>query len=77
MTAKTAWDTFVNACNKVAHWCIWFGKLVIAIGIAYAAARMFQFGSFNLNGASIPVPKVQVDLLQLVYLAGAVYLISK
>ena len=77
MNATSAWNAFVAFCAKVSHWCLWFGKLVIAIGIAYAAARIFSFGNFNVNGITIPVPKVTADIQQLAWLAGCVYLISR
>lgn len=76
MTAQSAWAAFVNVCNKIVHWCVWFGKLVVAIGIAYAAARLFAFGSFNLNGINIPIPRVTAELTQLAYLAGCIWLIK-
>ena len=76
MTATSAWAAFVNFCNKVAHWCLWFGKLVVAIGIAYAAAKVFSFGNFNVNGINIPIPKVTAEATQLAYIAGCIWLIK-
>lgn len=77
MTASSAFDTFKAFCDKVIYWCLWAGKLVIAIGIAYAAAKVFSFGNFNVNGINIPIPRVTADATQLVYLAGCIWLISR
>jgi hypothetical protein len=61
----------------ITHWCLFAGRLVVAIGIAYAAARMFSMGSFNLNGFNLPIPRVTAEPLQLAYLAGCIYLVSR
>lgn len=77
MNAQTAKQTLLNIASAITFWCIWLGKLTIAIGIAYAAARVFQFGTFNVNGINLPIPKVTADVQQLAWLAGAIYLITR
>lgn len=76
MTAQSLKDMLLKFCAAVSHWCLWFGKLVVAIGIAYAAARIFAFGNFNVNGINIPIPSVKAEVTQLVYLAGCIWLIK-
>mgnify|MGYP000001648400 CR=1 FL=1 len=77
MTAASLKATLLQIAAFVTTWCLWFGKLVVAIGIAYAAARVFSFGSFNVNGINIPIPKVTAEAQQLVYLAGCIWLITR
>lgn len=77
MSVQSAWAAFVDFCGKVTTWCLWFGRLVVAIGIAYAAARIFALGQFNLNGVSLPVPRVNAEVTQLIYLAGCIYLVGR
>ncbi|MEQ1670120.1 MAG: hypothetical protein ABL893_04595 [Hyphomicrobium sp.] len=77
MTATSVWASFVTLCGKVSHWCIWFGKLIVALGIAYAAARMFSLGFFAIEGFRIPYPRVIAEPTQLIYLAGCVYLVTR
>ena len=77
MTAASLKTTLLLIASTITTWCLWWGKLVVAIGIAYAAARIFSFGSFNVNGFNIPTPKVTVEPIQLAYLAGCIWLVSR
>lgn len=77
MTAASLKQTLLQIAEVITFWCIWFGKFVVAIGIAYAASRVFSFGSFNVNGINIPVPKVTAEPQQLVYLAGCIWLLAR
>lgn len=77
MTAASLKQTLMQIAAWITTWSLWFGRLVVAIGIAYAAARVFQFGNFNVNGINIPIPRVTVEPQQLVYLAGCVFLITR
>lgn len=77
MTAASLKATLLQIAAFITTWSIWFGKLVVAIGIAYAAARVFSFGSFNVNGINIPIPRVTAEAQQLAWLAGCVYLITR
>lgn len=71
--AKAALD----ACAFVSRWALWFGRLVVAIGIAYAAARIFSIGWLSIEGIRLPYPKVASEALNLLYLAGCIYLVTK
>jgi hypothetical protein len=46
---------------------------VLAIGLAYAASRMFSLGWISIDAVRIPIPRVTAEPLQLLYLAGAVW----
>lgn len=76
-TASTIQAAFLKACAFVTKWSIWFGKLVVAIAIAYAAARIFSIGWLSIEGIRLPYPKVAADAQQLIYLAGCLYLITR
>ena len=77
MTTATFKDALMKVAAFLTTWSLWFGKLVVALGIAYAAARVFSFGSFNVNGINIPIPKVTAEAQQLVYLAGCIWLVTR
>ena len=77
MNAQTVKATLLNVAATITTWCIWWGKLVVAIGIAYAASKLFGFGNFNINGLNIPIPRVTVEPSQLAYLAGCIWLVSR
>ena len=77
MTAASFKAALLQLASQVTHWSLWFGKLVVAIGIAYAAARIFSLGWFRIESISIPYPKVTAEAQQLVYLAGCIWLITR
>lgn len=77
MTAATFKDALLKAAAFITTWCLWFGKLVVAMGIGYAAARVFSFGNFNVNGINLPIPRVSAEPIQLIYLAGCIWLITR
>lgn len=76
-SAASAQAAFLKACAFVTKWSIWFGKLVVAIGIAYAAARIFSIGWLSIEGFRLPYPKVAADAQQLAWLAGTIWLITR
>lgn len=76
MNAATLKASILQIASVITTWCIWFGKLVVAIGIAYAAARIFSLGWFSIESIRIPYPKVTAEPLALIYLAGAIYLVK-
>lgn len=69
----TAKDGILYVCAQITSWSLWWAKLVIAIGLAYAAARMFSLGWLSLEGIRIPVPRVTAEPLHLLYMAGAIW----
>ena len=77
MTAATVKDALIKAAAFLTTWSLWFGKLVVALGIAYAAARIFSLGRFTIESIRIPYPKVTADAQQLIYLAGCIYLVTR
>lgn len=77
MTAASIKAALLQLASQITHWSLWFGKLVVAIGIAYAAARIFSLGWFRIESIAIPYPKVTAEAQQLAWLAGCVYLISR
>jgi hypothetical protein len=76
MTAASLKQALLQIAATITTWCLWFGKLVIAIGIAYAAAKVFSFGSFNVNGVNIPIPRVTAEAQQLAWIAGCIWLMK-
>lgn len=77
MTAATLKASLLALAATITHWAIWFGKLVVAIGIAYAAARIFSLGWFSIESIRIPYPRVSAEAQQLVYLAGCIWLVTR
>lgn len=77
MTAASFKAAMMQLAATITTWCIWFGKLVVAIGIAYAAARIFSLGWFSIESIRIPYPKVTAEAQQLVYLAGCIWLVTR
>lgn len=73
MNAATLKASLLQLAGTVSHWCVWWAKLVIAIGLAYAASRMFSLGWMNIDAVRIPIPRVTAEPLQLLYLAGAIW----
>ena len=73
MNATAAIQGFRVFMDKVVLWCLLIGKWVVAIGLAYAASRMFAIGWINIDAVRIPIPRVTAEPLQLLYLAGAVW----
>ena len=77
MNAQTVKTTLLNVAATITTWCIWWGKLVVAIGIAYAATRVFSLGWLAIEGVRIPIPRVTAEPSQLAYLAGCIWLVSR
>lgn len=77
MTAASLKAQLLALAATVTTWCLWFGKLVVAIGIAYAAARIFSLGWFSIESIRIPYPRVTAEATQLIYLAGCLYLVTR
>ena len=77
MNAATLKASLLSIAASITTWSIWFGKLVVAIGIAYAAARIFSLGWFSIESIRIPYPRVTVEASQLVYLAGCIWLLTR
>jgi hypothetical protein len=77
MNAATVKQSIMAAASAITTWCLWWGKLVVAIGIAYAATRLFSLGWLSLEGFRIPIPRVTAEPIQLAYLAGCIWLISR
>lgn len=73
MNAATIKQSLMSAAGTVTTWCVWWARLVIAIGLAYAATRMFSLGWLSLEGIRIPIPKVTAEPLTLLYMAGAIW----
>jgi hypothetical protein len=77
MTAASLKAAMLQLAATITFWCLWVAKFVVAIGIAYAAIKLFSLGTFNVNGVNIPIPRVTADVQQLVYLAGCIWLVSR
>lgn len=77
MTAASFKAALFQLAATITHYCIWFGKLVVAIGIAYAAARIFSLGWFSIESIRIPYPKVTAEAQQIIYLAGCIWLVTR
>jgi len=73
MNAATIKASLLQIAATISHWCVWWAKLVLAIGLAYAASRMFSLGWISIDAVRIPIPRVTAEPLQLLYLAGAVW----
>jgi hypothetical protein len=73
MNAASIKTTLLQIASTVQTWCIWWAKLVIAIGLAYAATKAFSLGWASIEGIRIPIPKVTAEPLQLLYMAAAVW----
>ena len=73
MTAASFKAALLQIAATVSHWCVWWAKLVIAIGLAYAATRVFSLGWLSLEGVRIPYPRVTAEPLHLLYMAAAVW----
>lgn len=52
MTVQSAWSTFVSVCETVTKWCLWSGRLVVAIGIAVAIALALLIAGCSLAAPS-------------------------
>lgn len=68
---------FLSVCDFLLVWSVWLARFLIALGLAYAAAKALTFPTIPAFGFNIPYPKVTIDAVQLAYMAGVLWLLSK
>lgn len=61
----------------IINWAVLIGRLILGIAIIYAAAKMLSFGWISIESIRIPYPVVRAELLDVLKLAGTIWLITR
>jgi hypothetical protein len=71
-------SSWAELFQQIVNWLVWSARIVLGIGICYAAWSMFFLENINLFGQNWKVmPKVVSDPSKLIYLAACIWLYAR